>query len=228
MLHWMDEYRLDQAVTFHSEAVRDPEMGNTLILQECHISNGRLKPCFVVNPSLKSLGIPGEGSVVERLKVARPVALRTFHDDQKYPFTSFFAYRILEAAQELRIPIIVSPPYKPLKQFFPELPTICAEYPDVPLILLRTGFNRSRVIFPILEKLPNVYFDISVMLDCGQIDEIVERYGSRNLLFGSGLPVYEPSGVLGLLYYSQISQTDKENIAYGNWKRLEGGILYDN
>lgn len=227
LVEWMDRYRLDHAVTYQGVAMRDPELGNRQMLEDCAVSGGRLSPCLVVNPSLQSLGIPGEGSALERLRAARPAAIRTFHDDQKYPFTSFFAEKILSAAQELHMPVIVSPTYKPFMQFFPQLPSICADFPDVPLILLRVGFNRSRVIFPVLEKLPNVYFDMSIMLDCGQIDEIVERYGSGNLLFGSGLPDYEPSGALGLLYYSCISQEDKENIAHRNWERLQGGIRYD-
>ena len=227
MLAWLDDNEISEAVTFHSDACRDPETGNARMLQLCAASGGRLKPCLVVDPSLPSLGIPGEGSVTERLRAARPAALRTFHDDQKYPFTSFFAGHILDAAKELRLPVIISPPYKPLRSFFPALASVCAEYPEVPFVLLRTGFNRSRVIFPILERLTNVYFDISTMLDCGQIDEIVERFGSRNLLFGSGLPTYEPSGALGLLYYSAVSPEDRENIAFRNWERLEGGALLD-
>lgn len=228
MCAWLDDNDICEAVVFHSEAVRDPETGNALILQECVASGGRLKPCFVTDPSLKSLGIPGVGSVADRLRAAHPAALRTFHNDQKYPFTVFFAGHILDAAQEIHLPVIISPPYKPLQSFFPTLVSVCEKYPEVPFVLLRTGFNRSRVIFPILEKLTNVYFDIGTMLDCGQLEEITERFGSRNLLFGSGLPTYEPSGVLGLLYYSCISQDDRENIAHRNWERLEGGICYDN
>ena len=227
MLAWLDDNGIAEAVAFHSDAARDPESGNARMLQVCAASGGRLKPCLVVDPSLSSLGIPGEGSVIQRLRTARPAALRTFHADQKYPFTSFFAGHILEAARQLRLPVIVSPPYKPLRTFFPALVSVCAEYPEVPFVLLRTGFNRSRVIFPILEQLKNVYFDISTMLDCGQIDEITDRFGSRNLLFGSGLPTYEPSGALGLLYYSSVTQEDRENIAFRNWERLEGGIRFD-
>ena len=60
-----------------------------------------------------------------------------------------------------------------------------------------------------------------------RLHEITDRFGSRNLLFGSGLPTYEPSGALGLLYYSSVTQEDRENIAFRNWERLEGGIRFD-
>ena len=98
-------------------------------------------------------------------------------------------------------------------------------FPHVPMILLRYGLNESRTINPLLKYTDNVYFDMSTMLDCGQLEEITEKFGSERLLFGSGLPSFVPSGALGLLTYAGIREEDRENIAHNNFERLEGGIL---
>jgi len=226
LLRYMDDYGIAEAVTYHAEALREPYKGNALMLEQAE-KTPRLHPCLVVDASLEDLGIPGEGSVLQRLKAARPAALRIFPVSQKQRFQSFYGAAIFEAADALRLPLIVTPPYKP--EFWQELPRVAADYPNMPIVILQFGFNQSRTVFPVLKGCRNVYFDISHMLDCGQVEEICQRFGSSNLLFGSNLPQQEPSGPLGLLLYNKrITEAQKQDIAAGNWKRLEGGILYDN
>jgi len=200
-------------------------MGNEKMVKAAAASGGRLKLCLALNPSLQSLGIPGEGPPLERLKKLCPSAVRIFPGEQLYPFDPFYAEDILEVCQQLHLPLIVDCPYDML--FMTRLPEVCKAYPDVPIILLRFMYNRSRLYMPILKKLPNVYLDMSNSVDVGSMEEVAERFGSRNLLFGSGLPTYEPSGGLGLLLYAQISDEDRKNIASGNFLRLEGDIRYD-
>jgi predicted TIM-barrel fold metal-dependent hydrolase len=171
------------------------------------------------------LGIPGEGTPVERLKKLRPSAVRAFPEEQKFRFDTFYAEDILQVCQQLHLPVILTQTYDQL--FLTGLPQVCEQYPEVPIILPRFGMNKCHCAFPILKKLHNVYLDMSTMADVAVIEEITERFGSTNLLFGSGLPTYEPSGALGLLYYAGISQKDRENIAFRNFERLEGGIRYD-
>lgn len=225
LLRWMDDYRIDSALAYHSEALREPEMGNALMQRAAAASGGRLRLCFAVNPSLDSLGIPGTGSVLERLRAARPSALRVFPKEQDYPFNSFYADSILAPAQALRLPVVLDMDYT--EPFLNALPQLCADYPDVPFIFLRYGFKHSRTIFPMLRKLRNVYLDTSIMVDVGQIEELVERFGSERLLFGSGLPTYVPDGALGLLLYAGLGADDFENITHRNFERLEGAIRYD-
>ena len=223
LLRYMDDYGIAEAVTYHAEALREPYKGNALMLEQAK-KTPRLRPCLVVDASLDDLGIPGEGDVLQRLKASKAVALRMFPVNQRQRFHSFYGAAIFEVANALRMPIIVTPPYKP--EFWQELPRVAADYPNMPIIILQFGFNHSRTVFPVLKNCKNVYFDISHMLDCGQVEEICQKYGSSNLLFGTNLPHHEPSGPLGLLLYNKrITPQQQEDIACGNWLRLEGGIL---
>ena len=225
LLRWMDDFGIESALTYHTEANREPEYGNEKMQAISLASGGRIRACMALDPSLESLGLPGEGTALERLKTLRPSAVRVFPDGQNYPFTPFYAAPILEVCRQLRMPIVFSKSYDNF--FLDQLPKICAAYPEVPLILPRFGLKQSRQYYPILEKLPNVYLDMSIMVDTGSMEAICQRFGSTHLLFGSGMPTYEPSGALGLLHYAQISQEDKENIAHGNFERLESQILYE-
>lgn len=225
LLSWLDNYRITSAVTYHSEAMREPEMGNALMQQASAETQGRLRTCFALNPTLDSLGIPGEGTALERLKAARPSAVRIFPEEHRYPFDPFYCEQILAVCQQLHLPVIVNAAYD--NAFLTQLPHVSRAFPDVPIILPRFGMNRCNQLFPILRKLPNVYADMSLLADTAVIEEITNKFGAEHLLFGSGLPAYEPSGALGLLLYAQISDADREKIAAGNFLRLEGGIRYD-
>lgn len=225
LYQWMADYRIDSCVTYHAEAGREPEEFNLQMCRMAAASGGKLRACLLLNPSLESLGLPGEGTPVERLKALRPSAVRVMPDAQAFLFNDFYAAEILEVCQQLRMPIILTKKYDAM--FLHDLPQVCEKYPNVPIILPRFGLKQSRYYFPILKKLPNVYLDMSTMLDTASIEEICQRFGSEHLVFGSGLPGYEPSGAYGLLFYAQISQQDRENIAHANFERLEGGIRYD-
>lgn len=224
LLPWLDNYKITSAVTYHSEAMREPEMGNALMLQAA-AANPRLRTCFALNPILDSLGIPGEGSALDCLKAARPSAVRIFPEEHKYPFDPFYCEKILSVCQQLHLPVIVNAAYD--NAFLTQLPHVSRAFPDVPMILPRFGMNRCNQLFPILKKLPNVYADMSLLADTAVMEEITNKFGADHLLFGSGLPTYEPSGALGLLLYAQISDADREKIASGNFLQLEGGIRYD-
>ena len=142
LFQWLDKYNIDCALTYHSEAMREPEMGNALMVDAAAASGGRLKLCLALNPSLESLGIPGEGTPLERLKKLRPSAVRIFPGEQLYPFDPFYAKDILHICDQLHLPLIVDCPYDML--FMTRLPDVCKAFPDVPIILLRFMYNRSR------------------------------------------------------------------------------------
>lgn len=224
LVAYLDDYRIESAVTYHMLADRSPEEGNAQMLEIARASAGRIRACLLLEPTLDSLGVPGTGTVQERLRAAKPSAVRVLQGPQPhYWMDAFYAQDLLTPLNELHMPLIIEGGYSP--EFFHALPEMARAYPNVPIILVRHGLNESRTIYPLLKYTSNVYFDMSTMLDCGGIEEIVEKFGSERLLFGSGLPNFVPAGALGLLMYAEIAEADRENIAHGNFERLEGGIL---
>ena len=220
----LEDYRIDCAVTYHKLADRTPEEGNALMLETAAASKGKLKPCLLLEPTLDSLGVPGQGTAAERLRAAKPSAVRVMQGQEPHFWMdAFYAQDLLAPLNELHMPLILDGGYT--ERFFHALPEMARAYPNVPMIILRHGLNESRTIYPLLKYTSNVYFDMSTMLDAGGIEEICEKFGSERLLFGSGLPHFVPAGALALLIYARISQQDKENIAHANFERLEGGIL---
>lgn len=223
LIAYLDDYRISSAVVWHTLADRIPEEGNAKMLAIAAQNPERIYPCMLLEPSLDGLGLPGPGSAHDRLRQAHPVAVRVIQGESAhFLMDRFYAQDLLKPLEDTRMPMIVDGAYS--KLFFHALPEMAQAYPHIPIILLRYGLNESRVIMPLLKYTKNVYFDMSTMLDCGQIEEIVERYGSERLLFGSGLPAYVPAGALGLLLYAEISEADRENIAHANFERLKGDV----
>ena len=69
----------------------------------------------------------------------------------------------------------------------------CERYPNMRLILAHAarGFNAHHTILGInsLRGLKNVWFDTSVVTDCGAIEAIINTLGHERVLYGSDFPV---------------------------------------
>ncbi|MCQ2446425.1 MAG: amidohydrolase [Clostridia bacterium] len=225
LLAFMDDYRIAEAFTWSADCLRSPIEGNGRMMKEAAASEGRLRFVAYLDPSVPGMGLPEGKTLKERLIAARPAAVRINPVDGKYPFHVFYLQELLPTLEELRLPRIVDGGYDSL--FWSNLPEVAKAYPKLPIILLRVGLNTSRVTMPLLKYTENVYFDMSIMLDVGQIEEITELGKVDRLLFASGLPTYEPSGSLANLFYAEISDADKEAIAHGNAERLLAGRQFD-
>ncbi len=221
----MDSYRITSCVAYSSTAIWSPARGNSEVMEAAKACHGRIRPCLVIDPALEANNIKGEGTLAKKLCMERPSAIKLFPKKSEYILDEFYCGTLLETLNELRMPVLLDEDQISSYQRIPQLARI---FPDIKFVLLRQGFRMSRYIMPILEKLENVYFDTSIMIDTGIIEEIVRRFGSGRLVFGSGMPRYVPAGGLSLILYSDVNENDRENILSLNWERMEGGIRYGN
>ena len=225
LLHYLDDYRITTAVACHSAAQMAPWQYNAEMSDIAAASKGRIQACHVLDPMLAEKSLPGDGTLLERLRVCRPAAVRLLPHTQKYPLSRFFCDHVLGALNELRLPLLLDAGEVPDLR---DVPVLAQDFPHLPIVILRCYFNSSRTLTPLLTKLKNVYIDMNIIIDTGYLEELVnERCGSQQLLFGSGLPQHVPAGGLAMVLYSPIAQEHKDNILSANWERLQGGIRYD-
>lgn len=218
LLDLMADYRIDQGVCYHQHALLDPRDGNEKMAALAAESQGKLRVCAVLDPILGADNLPGEGTLTERLAVFQPACLRIFPAFVRLPFHPLYWEEILEAANTLGLPLMVD--YEYTDEFFCNIPTVSAQYPNVKFILLRQGCCQGRRIFPLLQKRQNVYFTMERMLDNLQIEEIEEKCGCDRILFGSGYPERPFTGPLGLAMYANIADENREKILYKNWEEM--------
>jgi hypothetical protein len=97
---------------------------------------------------------------------------------------------------------------------------LCSGHPGLSVVILSFRHNNNRIIYKLMETCPNLYFEISFFGVFRQLEDIVSRFGSKRLVFGTNMPFFEPGRSICLLDYADIDKTDKESIAYGNAEKL--------
>jgi len=219
LLAVLDQYRISDCVAYHSTTVWSPNRGNEIMKGIAEKSAGRIKACYNLEPNLGSAVAPEADQLLYKLREEKPAAVRLEPASKRFRVDDFYCGELLEVLNELGMPVLFEADHIP---GFDYLPTLAKTYPKIKFVILRHGFNESRYIIPLIRKLNNIYFDTSIMIDTGLIEEIVNKYGSEKLLFGSGLPFFVPAGAISLVIYSRIKDSDKENIFYRNWLSIEG------
>lgn len=87
-----------------------------------------------------------------------------------------------------------------------------------------SGYGGYEEHLSMIKNHENVYFDISAH-SCdrvGIISSAVKAVGSERLLFGTDYPGIGPASDIGAVMFEDISDRDRENIFFGNAKRLLG------
>jgi predicted TIM-barrel fold metal-dependent hydrolase len=101
----------------------------------------------------------------------------------------------------------------------------CRAYPALPLVLLREPQANFRTLFPLLERYPNLYVETSYLQGHDAIRLLVERWGAGRLVFGTGLPVWDPALPITGLTYAGLQAAALAAVAGGTLQGLLDGCL---
>jgi len=223
LLAAMDTYRITHCVAFHTDTHWDLWVGNETSRQAAEKSGGRIRHGYVLRPCLDSAELPDGPTLLKKLRQEKPVAIKLFPTLHHYLADSFYCGELLEVLNELAMPVMFDADQRPS---YEALPKLAGDFPRIKFILLRVPLNESRFTMPLLKKTKNVFYDTSVMVDAGLVDEIVRKFGSSRLLFGSNQPYFVPAGALGMIFYARFSDQDKQNILWNNWQQIERSIAW--
>ncbi len=190
--------------------------GNEWLLKQ---ADGReeLSPCVVLSSHLGTSELPSADELRVWLKRHGVKSVRLYPAAGNYQLDGFYAGALLELMDELRMPLLIDWGEINTVTF----PQACADFPHIPFVLLGAGFRVSRLMYPLLEKRHNVFFDICKFADYGLLEEIVMKFGAERLLFGSGMPMSNPGGAITRVCLAEIADKEKVAILGGNWRRIE-------
>jgi len=108
-----------------------------------------------------------------------------------------------------------------------EIHSVCDSYPDLTVILEGTPqkiLYHTRRFYPLLEQHSNLKLELHNLVNYLGIEDLVNRFGARCLIFGSYLPVYDPNAVMMQVTHARISEKDKALIARQNLIDLVAGV----
>lgn len=217
LLKAMDVAGVEKAMVWHiSQRDSSPFFGNELLLREIK-GKERLFGALTILP-------PQTGEIIQedffqKMKENNIFGLRAFPKLHSFSFNRVSMGTFLEEITERRIPLFLSIS-KGME--WDKIYDIMSDFPYLTCVACDIGvWSPLRDILPLMDKYPNFYIETSMLsLHEGNLEFVVKKEGSKNLLFGSGFPAkYIESNTLQLIH-AEISDEDKQNIGSLNLERI--------
>ncbi|MCG2678757.1 MAG: amidohydrolase family protein [Kiritimatiellae bacterium] len=225
LLREMDYHGISKAIVFHLASRHDntPRLGNALVVSEV-AGQERLLPGWVLLP-MNTPEMPPLRNLKSLLKENKIRAVRLYPRLHSWVLNQWNCGDLLALLEEIRIPVIID-----LDQFGDEhwwidlrdLYSLCRDYPLLPVIVTNTSIYSSRQFYSLFEKCRNFNLEISTYFISEGLGDIVRRFGSLNIIYGSRMPFQGPGSSMAYLLYSAIPVEDMENIAHGNIEKILG------
>lgn len=213
LIEEMDFANVEGALVYHTTMRFDhPAVGNERVIAET-AGRSRLLPTWSVLPSQTGEQLPVE-AFIQSMRLNSVRALRLFPDDHRYFCDEITWGDQLDVYSERRIPLFV-------RASLDKVATLVRSFPDLVVITGSQGSNPlDRYAWPLVEKYPNLIFETSGYLVDGGIEEFCRRYSASRLVFGSGYPDNSSGAAMLALRHADISETDRQAIAWDNLNRL--------
>lgn len=208
----------------HTSVYSDPIKGN-IELNKLSKESEEIIPCYVVSPIYKFHF--GWNALLEELKYEDIKFVKIYPRTNGYNLNLRLVREMMEVFAALKVNVLIdhnqivfgsSLEFLEDKSFV----DLCKSYPDCNFILTNVIERRKFIFYDYLEECQNLYIDISSLSNWNILEDLNERFGLQRVLFGSGMPYRMPGPSITLLSYSNISEKEKEMIAFGNTFGLMG------
>ena len=228
LLTALDGHGIDKALVTHTYAKwHEPASGNARLMQEI-AGQPRLEPCWVVLPAATGEVGP-EAEQVDQLLAAGVRVARLCAAAHRLSLEPWEIEPLVAALAARRVPLLLDFDLNHWSETKPQRYRFAhwagREYPDMPLVLLREPGTELRTLLPLLDVCPNLFIETSYMQAHHGIRLLVERYGAQRLLFGTGLPVWDPGLPITGLTYAGLAPADLATVAGGALRRLMEGCV---
>jgi len=225
LLAVMDDYGIDRALVTHTYAKwHHPAEGNARLQREIG-GQERLAPCWVVMPAATGEVAPEREQVAQLLDTGVRAA-RLCPVAHRLSLEPFEIAPLLEALAAGRVPLLLDCDNAHWSEPRPWrfVDWACRSYPNLPLVLLREPQSNLRTLFPLLEIHHNLYVETSYFQAHDGIALLAERFGPHRLVFGTGLPVWDPALPVTGLTYAGLSPEALAAVAGGTLEQLLAGV----
>ena len=215
LLAEMTRLGIERALVSHTLArTYDPPYGNRLLMQEI-AGHDRLSPCWTLLPP--ACGEMGPLDVLlAEMEDHQVRAVRLYPREHTFSLDDWQCGKLLSALAERRYVVLLDL----AETNWQDVERICRTYAGLSLVVTRAGYRQLRPLFALLERCENLFCDLSNLCTYLGVEEILDRFDSGRMLFGTGLPTADPGGPIARLYYTLAPQADVAAMAHGNIERL--------
>ncbi len=221
LLRQMDRYGLDKALVYYREGRNERGVAEAR-------KSDRIEVCWVLSVVLRGPGDGLEDQVDRMIESGAKAARFLASDGPSDPpmvIKPFLLGSVYEKLQQHRAPLLIEggPLYRPegmARYSLEDIDAICSDFPDLPVILLRTHRSLETQLVLLMRKHKNLYFTHTLTTLYGQLEQAVEMMGVDRVLYGSQMPYWDPSLPMGMLNYADLTLEQKRRIAGANLQRL--------
>ncbi|MBR6763252.1 MAG: amidohydrolase family protein [Clostridia bacterium] len=220
----MAEAEAERAVVVHRELVWLPPCRTMPLVKDRTAKTEGAYGLYLLLPTL-----PGEMPPVEELattfKRDRIAGFYLCQEEFNVPYHPAMFRDEFAACEALSIPIFY---HRDGKNSFEYLAEIMERHPKLKVVLsVNEEWPNARKIYPLMKAYPGISLCLSEQVWMGAIEDMVEKFGSKRLLYSSSYPVRYPGGTVMMVQAANITEEDKKNIFYKNMETLIGGIACD-
>ena len=218
----MDRLHISKAIVYHSMVALHTAgySGNDYLAKEI-AEYPQLIGAMACSP-LVNVEYGGANALCDYMTKNRIGTFRLHPIEHGFTLHDWNMDELFELADEKRVPVLIDLRLsgEDYSEYYGNIHTLAKKYVNAPIVLLTVGYRHMRILMKLMEKCPNISVDTSTFITYRGIEEIVKYFGSKRLLFGSRMPFIEGGVGIGRIIYADISDADKENIAYNNAARL--------
>ncbi|GAA3569121.1 hypothetical protein GCM10022419_057430 [Nonomuraea rosea] len=195
----MDRFGIAEAVVSHTQSwLHDPATGNRELLGLV-AGRPRLRPCWVMLPSTcGETGTPAE--FVTAALASGVCAVRAYPADHGYDLAGRDCAAMLAAIAEAGLPLLVDA----AQTGWPAVESVATAHPELRVVVGALGYRQLRQVAGVLSRTGNVYVGLANLSSHCGLEWLVERYGARRLVFGTGAPVRDPAEAVTRLLWAEL------------------------
>jgi predicted TIM-barrel fold metal-dependent hydrolase len=227
-LELMDDYDVAESLVYHYVSRdSDPDMGNQAINK---ISSQRLHKIWAIDPAyvikekhedFVKRGLQSGAKAFLINPLMRNIKLTRSHR----------LLGIAEILAERKIPLFavyhaVDMSGNDVIDWY-ELADFCNKFDELPVIAKEWRTRSNRPLFDALADAGNLKIVVSNIWQNQMIAQIAESFGDDRLLFSMGIPSIDPGSFQMPVIYAELSEQQKNNIAYNNMKNLINEADYE-
>jgi uncharacterized protein len=219
MVSVMDRTGTEVTVVAANRAIQqDAHLGNTQALAAVDDHPGRIAAYAVINPW------QDPERELERLAGdERFVGIKVHPSLHKYPVTGARYAAVWAFAEETGCPVLSHSEHQSAYDAPSLFEAVAAKYPRAPIILGHAGITPAGVDEAIeaAARYESLWLEVCGSQMTGPlIQEMIDRVGSRRVLFGSDFPFIDQRMSLGRVVCAPLTAGQRQDVLSGNARRL--------
>jgi len=209
---------IDYALVSSAKAIcYDCPSGNADVL-EAAAAHDQILPLLCVNPVRRE----ESSAELSTWRTRGFIGVKLHPTQHAYSLVSPAADAVLDFCEENAIPVLTHADEDDPRCDPAAMATVAARHPDLTLIVGHACLFSSRGVVDVAEEYPNLYLELSVNYEAGKLEDTVRRLGCERLLFGSDVPLHNPSVMLQRIKVVGLPQEDENKILCENARHIYG------